>query len=140
MTIKQIDNADFIQLVKLNAEMYAIIDSSITEFGATNTLMYEVNTKEDFIAVGLYDNDNTLIGFVKGYCFSKKLFHFSGIYVKIKNNRQTKELIEYCFKLVEDKGYSAWQVDATNSNISSIMEKYGAKQQYVRYIKEIVNG
>jgi len=137
--IQEITNKDFLSLIALNAEMYFNIDSTIDSFGATNTLMYEINSQKDFIAIGLYEEDK-LIGFVKGYCFAKKLFHFSGIYVKIKNNIRTKELIEYCFKLIENKGYSAWQVDATNSNISSIMEKYGAKAKYTRYIKEIANG
>lgn len=138
--IKFIPDSDFGQLLILHAEMHKIIDPQTTDFGAANTLMFEINTKEDFIAVGLYADNNELIGFITGYCFTKKLFHFSGLYVKIKNNIGTKELLDYCDKLVFDKGYSAWQVDATNSNISSIMEKYGAKAKYTRYIKESVDG
>lgn len=135
--IKAIPNSDLVQLIELNIDMYKSIEPEANEFGATNTLFFEANTKENFITIGLYDGAK-LIGFVKGHKFSKKLFLFTGIYVKIKNNKNTKKLIDYCFKLVKDMGYSAWAVDATNSNISSIMEKYGAKVQHTRYVKEIV--
>lgn len=139
MQVKPIENEDMLQLCALTVRMYKEINSDINEFGAINTLMHEINTAHDFIAIGLY-KDTELVGFVKGYCFSKNMFHFSGIYVIMKNNKWLKQLIEYCFALVEKKGYSAWSVDATNGNISSIMEKYGAKVTYTRYVKEIVNG
>lgn len=133
--IKDVTNEDMLQFMELNVLMYKSIDPTINDFGAINTVVYEINTKEDFIAVGIYEND-LLVGFMKGYCFSKKLFHFSGIYVIMKNNKSLKELIEHCLDLVKQKGYSAWSVDTTNSNISSIVEKYGATVSYTRYIKE----
>lgn len=136
MEIKPIVNSDLVQLLELAIKMYKVIDPTTNEFGAVNTVMYEINTKEDFTAIGLYDEDK-LVGFMTGYCFSKKQFHFSGIYVIIKNNEWTKQLIEYCLDLIKQKGYSAWSVDTTNGNISSIVEKYGAKELYTRYIKEI---
>ena len=136
MQIKEIHNNDMFEFLKLTAEMYKSIDPTITDFGAINTVVYEINNQADFIAIGLY-NEDKLVGFVKGYCFSNKMFLFTGIYVIIKNNKATKQLIEYCFDLIKQKGYSAWSVDATNSNISSIMEKYGAKAKYTRYVKEI---
>lgn len=136
MIIKPIPNKDLIQLFTLAIEMYKCMDPEINEFGAINTIMADINTQKDFTAIGLYDGD-ILKGFVTGHYFTKKMFHFSGIYVIMKNNPFTKQLIEYCFDLVKQKGYSAWSVDATNSNISSIMEKYGAKVKYTRYIKEI---
>lgn len=137
MLIKSVPNEDLLQLLDLNIKMYKSIDNTINEFGAINTVMQEIISKPDPIVVGMYDKDK-LVGFVRGYCFSNKMFHFSGIYVTMKNNKNTKELIEYCFKLVKDKGYSAWSVDANNSNISSIMEKYGAVSKFTRYVKEIV--
>jgi hypothetical protein len=136
MEIRHIDNTELTQLLELAILMYKVIDPSVNEFGAINTVMYEINTKEDFTAIGLFD-DNKLVGFMSGYCFSKKQFHFSGIYVIIKNNEWTKQLIEYCLDLIKQKGYSAWSVDTTNGNISSIVEKYGAEPLYTRYIKEI---
>ncbi len=136
MEIRPIINSDLVQLLELAIKMYKVIDPTTNEFGAVNTVMYEINTKEDFTAIGLFD-ENKLIGFMTGYCFSKKQFHFSGIYVIIKNNEWTKQLIEYCLDLIKQKGYSAWSVDTTNGNISSIVEKYGAKELYTRYIKEI---
>ncbi len=137
MEIKEISNGDFLHLVNLNVKMYEEIDITINAFGATNTLMYGINTKVDFIAIGLYD-DNKLVGFVTGHQQDKKVFYFSGIYVIMKNNEWTKKLIEFCFSLIKDKGYSAWAVDATNSNISSIMEKYDAVAKYTRYYKELI--
>ena len=136
MIIKTIDNDEFIDLCKLNALMYKSIDPNIDLYGATNTLMFNINNKEDFIAIGLYEN-GLLVGFVTGYKISKKVFHFSGICVIIKNNEWTKKLIDYCFAFIKTKGYSAWTVDATNGNISSIMEKYGAVAKYTRYYKDM---
>lgn len=136
MIIKEIINEDMLEFLRLNTLMYKRIDPTINDFGAVNTVVYEINTQPDFTAIGLYDKDK-LVGFMKGYCFSKKLFHFSGIYVIIKNNKALKQLIEHCLDLVKQKGYSAWSVDTTNCNISSIVEKYGASPSYTRYIKEI---
>ena len=136
MEIKVIENKDFLDLVTLNAEMYKAMDSNINQVGATASLMHIVSTKEDFIAFGLFE-DNKLVGFVTGYNFLNKTFHFSGIYVMIKNNRNLKKLIDFCFDYIKNKGYSTWQVDATNGNISSIMEKYGAIKKYTRYYKEL---
>lgn len=137
--IKNILNQDMLAFLDLNIKMYKAIDPSINEFGAINIVVTEINNEKDFKAIGLYFDDK-LMGFVRGHCFSNKMFHFTGIYVIMKNNKHTKELIEYCFKLIEDEGYSAWFVDANNSNISSIMEKYGAVPKYTRYVKEINNG
>lgn len=136
MEIKSIPNEDLMQFLELNIKMYNDIAPTTNPFGAVNTVVYEINNYEDFKAIGLYDGEK-LMGFVRGYCFSKKLFHFSGIYVIIKNSKHTRELIEYCFKLIADEGYSAWQLDANNGNISSIIEKYGAVLQSTRYRKEI---
>lgn len=135
MEIKSVPNKDLMQLFPLLIEMHKAMDPETNEFGAINTFMCEINTKEDFTVIGLYDGDK-LMGFVKGYCFSKNMFYFSGIYVIMKNTIYTKQLIEYCFDLVKQKGYSAWSLDATNGNISSIIEKYGAKVKYTRYVKE----
>lgn len=136
MEIRLIENKDIIQLLTLAIEMFKNIDNTVNEFGAINTIMHYANNEQDFTAIGLYDEDK-LVGFVTGHCFSKKVFYFSGIYVIIKNNKSTKDLIEYSFDLVAKKGYSAWMVDATNGNISSIMEKYGAVVKHTRYYKEI---
>lgn len=137
MQIKEIPNEDMLSLLALAVRMYKSIDPTINEFGAVNQLVQDINHQHDFIAVGLYDDQDSLVGYVTGHCFNKKMFHFSGIYVIIKNNKWTQQLIEHCFALVAEKGYSAWSVDATNGNISSIMEKYGATAKYTRYVKEI---
>ncbi len=136
MEIKEISNEDFMALACLRAAMYKEMDPSINSFGAVNTLVHEINTKSDFIAIGLFE-DNALVGFVNGYAMSKNVFYFSGIYVIIRNNEWIKKLIDHSFTFIKDKGYSAWQVDATNGNISSIMEKYGASVKYTRYYKEM---
>lgn len=136
MDIRSIPNEDFLQLCQLTADMYAEIDPSINTFGAVNMLTTCITTKHDFFAIGLYAEDQ-LVGFVTGYGMSKEVFYFSGIHVIIKNNGWTQKLIDFCFAFIKDKGYSAWQVDATNGNISSIMEKYGATAKYTRYYKEM---
>lgn len=134
MIIKPIENEDFLQLVDLNAEMYKSIDANINEFQATNTLMHYIN-QGNFVAIGLYD-ETALAGFVTGSQLTEKTFYFSGIYVIIKNNEWTKKLIEFSFAHIQKLGYTGWEVDATNDNISSIMEKYGAQVKYKRYHKE----
>ena len=135
MDLREIGNEDFLQLINLNAKMYEEIDPSINAVGATATLLEYVK-KPGFIALGLYE-DKDLVGFTAGYAMSKKDFYFSGICVIIKNNEWTKKLIDYSFAFIKQMGYSAWQVDATNGNISSIMEKYGAVAKYTRYYKEM---
>jgi len=132
MIIRELTNDDLLELIPLYTVMIKSIDESANTFGAINTLMHEISTKEGFIAVGLFSKKE-LIGFMTGYCFAKKLFHFSGIYVKVKNNSGLKTLIEFSLDLIRNKGYSAWSSNATNSNISSIMQKYGAKAVYTRF-------
>jgi hypothetical protein len=137
MEIKHINNDDFYQLVELTIDMYAEISKNINAFQAVNTLMHQINNMVNFQAIGLFD-DTVLMGFVTGYEDSPGVFHFSGIHVTHKNSKDLKKLIEHCFALVEERGYTAWEVDATNENIASIMEKYGAQVQYTRYRKDIV--
>lgn len=135
MDLRIIDNNDFIQLAELTVEMYASVDSAINSFQAVNTLMHFINSGNDFTAVGLYE-DNILMGFSSGHAIND-VFYFNGLYVSIKNSEWTQKLIDYSLDLVKTKGYKAWEVDATNENIASIMEKYGAKPRYTRYRKEI---
>lgn len=135
MEIRLIDNGDFIQLCLLAAKMYAEIDPSTNQFGAVNTLVNDATRQSDFKAIGLYDGDQ-LQGFVTGYGMNEKVFYFSGIYVMIKQNEWTKKLIDFSFDFIRIKGYSAWTADATNGNISSILEGYGAEPKYTRYYKE----
>lgn len=131
MEIRVINDNDFGQLCTLTIAMYKSIDSSITDFGAVNSLMYFI-TKEDFTCIGLFDGDK-LMGFTFGYKFETKRFLFAGIYVMIKNNEWTKKIIDFSFAYIKEIGYTSWQVDATNPNIGSIMQKYGAVQKFVRY-------
>lgn len=135
MEIKLIENKDFMQLAELTVEMYAAIDPNINPFQAVNTLLAFINQGKNFTAIGLYD-DEVLVGFVIGYELKEKTFYFSGIYVIIKNNEWTKKIIDFSFAHIEELGYEAWEVDATNSNVCSIMDKYGATVKYTRYRKE----
>lgn len=139
MDIRLITDAEFIQLVELNSAMYASINPDINEYRATEILMTFIRSTEEFMSVGMFE-ENVLIGFVSGYKFSPTSFLFTGLYVVSKNSEWTKQLIEYCFDLIENKGYKRWEVDATNENIASIVEKYGAVPKYTRYVKEIANG
>ncbi|PIR06685.1 MAG: hypothetical protein COV55_02930 [Candidatus Komeilibacteria bacterium CG11_big_fil_rev_8_21_14_0_20_36_20] len=136
MDIRVLKNEDIIQLLALSTEMYKSINNLVNDFGAINTVIHEINTQQDFTAVGLFDVDK-LVGFTKGYYFSKKIFHFSGIYVIMKNTKFTKDLIDFSLNLVKEKGYSAWTAKASNSNISSILQtKYNAQVDYTQLIKE----
>lgn len=135
--IKHIPNSYLLQLLELNIAMHKHINSETNEYGATATLIHDINNQEDFTALGLYDEDK-LIGFTTGYKFSKKCFLFSGIYVIIKNSKDLANLIQSSFDLAKSKGYSAWIADATNSNISSILEKFGATPVYTRYTANLL--
>lgn len=126
-----VDDNEFLALQALVVAMYKEIDPTITEFGASNTL-HNFIKENDFTAIGLYKGAK-LIGFTMGHFFAKKSFLFTGIYVMIRNNEWTKKLIDFSFACIKEKGYYFWLVDATNPNISSMMEKYGAMPKYTRY-------
>lgn len=124
------------QLTELVVDMYQSINAGINAFQAVNTLIHTINNKPGFLAIGLYD-ETALAGFVVGYEETKNIFHFSGIYVIIKNNEWSKKIIDFSFAHIKELGYTAWTADATNDNISSILEKYGAEVKYRRYYKEL---
>ena len=132
MDLRTLTDNDFDQLCELAVAMHKAINPATTAFGAINTLMHDVLTQEDFIAIGLFDGDK-LVGCTFGHKFETKKFLFSGICVIIKNNEWTKKIIDFSFAYIKEKGYTSWQVDATNPNIGSIMLKYGAVQKFVRY-------
>lgn len=135
MEIRIIENKDFIDLVQLTTEMYQEINPKINAFQATNSLIHMINNEVNFFAIGLYDED-ILMGFVTGHELTETTFLFTGIYISFRNSEEIKRLIEYSFDFIKDKGYKAWEADANNANISSILEKYGASIRYTRYHKE----
>jgi len=135
--IRLLTNSDFLDVLPLNLEMHRCINASVNSVGATATLINDIMTKNDCIIIGLFDDvSNKLIGFTSGYGMEKNIFYFSGIYVIIKNNDKTKKLIDFSFDYIKQMGYTSWEVDTRNENISSIMEKYGAKKVYTRYHKD----
>lgn len=135
MHLKLVDNKDFLQLVDVIANMYTAIDPDINEYQAVNTLVHMINSNKDFLAIGLYD-EKVLVGCVIGYAYSPSIFYFTGIYIGFKSTEWTQKLIEFSFDKIKELGYKGYEVDATNANISSIMEKYGAEVKYTRYRKE----
>lgn len=135
LEIKKLSNEHFMQLVSLNFDMYKSFDASINEVGATATLLHDINDFTDYTAFGLFNKDK-LVGFVSGYCFTKKRFHFSSLYVKIKNNKNLIKLINHALKYVEEQGYTSWSADTSNSNMASILSKLGARVKYSHYVKE----
>lgn len=139
LEIRFIPNTDFLQLGKLTVNMYYAIDKNINEFQAINTLVHSINTQKNFIAIGLYD-DKILKGFVTGYEGGIDIYYFSGIYLEDKNTEYTKKLIDFSFETIKEMGYKGWEVEANNENIASIVEKYGAKMQHIKYRKEFLNG
>lgn len=132
MEIRLITDNDFKQFSSLVIDMYKEVDIEISEFQALNLLLHEYHAFEDFIAIGLFEEDK-LVGCTFGRKFKEKSFYFSGIYVIMKNNKWTKKLIDFSFAHIKEKGYADWLVDASNSNIGSIMQKYNAIPSYTRY-------
>lgn len=123
------------------ARLYADMLSTHTDYSAFQALHYLVNkiAEKEFMAFGLFNDKEELVGFSCGWIEEKKVFYFSGIYVIIKNTKWTKKLIDFSFEQV-GKFCDAWECDATNSNIASILEKYGAKVVKTTYRKELHNG
>lgn len=136
MDIKLIENKDFMQLAELTVDMYASMELNINAFQALNTLITSINNTKGFTAIGLYDG-TALAGFITGHENGPGIFYFSGIYMVLKNTEKTKDLIEYALNMVKEREFKYWEFDATNPNIASIMEKYGAKPIYTRYRKGI---
>lgn len=135
MNVKLIENNYFLDLIGLVAEMYKAISTDINSFQSVNTLIHMINNEVDFKAIGLFEED-TLIGFVTGHQYNEGIFLFTGIYVDPKHADSVQELIEFCFAHIQEQGYKGWEADATNANISSILERYGASVKYTRYRKE----
>ncbi len=136
MEYRLITNNEFFSLAALNSLMYQEINQEINEFQSINTLIHFINSGgKSFVAIGAY-NDNELVGFTHGKALLNNKFEFLGIYLLPSFRSNTKNLIDFSFDFIEKSGYTGWEVDATNPNISSIMEKYGATIRYTRYTKE----
>lgn len=135
-TIRRLTNEDFLALAELHAQFYKTAVKPVDAIFATSSLLSDIQNQMDFKAWGLFDGDK-LAGFVIGYAISKKVFYFSVIYVINKLNRNLKQLIETCFQDIEKDEYTSWEVDCTNKNITSMMEKYGAAPIYTRYSKTV---
>lgn len=136
MELRLLNNNDMLELVPLYVLMIRRMDENASEYAGINALFSEINHKQDFMAFGLFEKEK-LVGFMTGYYFSKKQFHFSGIYVTMKNTSGLKKMIDFSLDCIRKKGYSAWSSDATNSNISRIMQKYGAKAQFTHFVGEL---
>lgn len=134
--IKRIENDNFLPLAALHAQFHQTLPVRADPFAATLLLVQDITQRTDFRAWGLFE-DSKLSGFVIGYAESKKSFYFSGLYVIIKLNKSLKQFIEHCFTDIAKDGYTSWEVDCTNKNITSMMEKYGAAPMYTRYKKEL---
>lgn len=135
-TIRKLENDDLLELIPLYVALCQSIEKDWPTFVAVNALIEDINRKKGFTAFGLFE-DNKLVGFMTGYYFTKKQFHFSGIYVKIKNTSKLKDLIDFSLSEIKKKGYSSWSSNATNDNIRSIMQKYGAKVCYTNFLGEL---
>lgn len=130
-----IEDKDFLQLATLVVDMYKSIKGTINPFQAVNTLMSFIYSGKDFTALGVYEGDR-LVGFSCGHAISEETFLFTGIYLTTKGTELTSEFITYSLDFIKEKGYKSWEADATNKNISSILEKFGALAQFVRYKKD----
>lgn len=136
--VKVIPNEEFTELALLYIELGKVLACPLTSAQSLYTLTHDLANQTDFIALGLYE-EGELNGFITGYAISKKTFYFSGLYVKIKNKNATL-LINESLRYIEDMGYSGWEADSNQEQMSSILIKYGAKQLYVRFKKGADNG
>lgn len=120
------------------AQMYCLMYEckEYNAFQAVNTLVNDINTTENFLAIGLFDEDK-LVGFTAGHKLRDGVFYFSGIYLSLKNSDWTQKIIDFSFAHIKELGYTAWELDATNDNISSIMRKYGATVKSTKFYKEL---
>lgn len=134
MEIKLVEDKDFLELARLTVEMYKEVNPEVNEFQATNTLVTLIGSNS-FVAIGLYE-DGVLLGCVTGCKHAGTVFYFSGIYMSVRNTEWTQKLIEYSFEHIKGLGFTAWEAEAGNNNIASILEKYGATKKSVRYRKE----
>lgn len=136
MEFRPITNEEFIKFAMLNALMYQEIAPDINEYQATNTLTALVSSNKNFLGLGAYEDDE-LVGFSHGINISAKTYEFTGLYMLPTFRKHISGLIEYSFAYIKDLGYIKCEVDSTNPNMSSIMEKYDASVKYTRYTKEL---
>ena len=136
--VKLIPDDQFLELAQMYLDMSKSIPYSVSIPYTLYILTKSTVEKTDFTALGLYENKQ-LVGFTSGYAVSKETFYFSGIYVKVKY-KNTRLLVEKSIEYVKNKGYSIIESDCNNSNISSILEKYGAKPLYIKYRKDFRDG
>lgn len=133
--IKPIPEIDFLQLCNLYSIMSRQLSIPQPNSISIHTLTNDLYTRRDFIAMGVYKKGE-LKGFTCGYAISSTIFYFSGIYLKT-NKKYLKELIETSFKTIKDKGYSKWEADANNANMSSILAKYKSVPLFTKYQGEL---
>lgn len=141
MKVRYIENKDFPQLLELYTELQApLVGAEKQDFYsfAASDLCAQM-ARPDFKAIGLFDGD-TLLGFSLGFAKSTKIFHFSAIYAKIRISKNLKNLLDFSISEVERSDYSKWEADCINPNIISILEKWEAKVDFTRMVKEIHNG
>lgn len=133
MQVKPILDNDFAKLVNLYIMMYAALPTPVHAIAATHGLTSAVLNKPNFIALGLYIDEN-LVGFVTGYEIAPLDFYFSGIYAT--NPRHVKPLMDAAEKQINELGYKNWESDATSDNVEGLLNKYGAKPIHTKYRKE----
>lgn len=136
MQLRVITDNDFKQLLDLYLAMGKSINANFTDFQIIFTLLTSVSQNPSFAAFGLFDDD-VLLGFSCGWGLSEEKFYFSGFYVTGKNNPNTRNLIEFSFAEIKARGFTNWELDATNENIASMMEKFGATVKSTKYGKEL---
>lgn len=137
MIHRPIGDDDLPTFIKMYADMNKVlINSSYKE--AFKQLMYDMSERTDFIANGIFDNNNTLIGFISGFGINKSTFYISSIYTieeyRMKGHIVT--LINDTAGIIKELGYRHLETNLLNSDITGFAGKYGFNPMYTRYRSE----
>lgn len=135
MEIRTLTDNDFFKLLEMYLAMGKSIDVKFTDYQIISTLVNSVATYPTFVAFGMFDNGK-MIGMSCGWGTNNAKFYFSGLYIEKQYRLKVQKLIDHSFEAIKKAGYKGWEIDATNENIASIMEKYGAKPTSTKYCKE----
>ena len=130
--IRVITDEHFMELLSLYIKMYNYIDPSLRA-SQVSIILAEEMRQQGFIVFGLFTDEDKLIGFLSGYN-QNGIFFNSGLYSE--SRIKVKELITKAETHLSHLGYLKWATEA-KGHIKSLAPKFGAKIDYIRYIKEI---
>lgn len=124
--IKSIEDKDFFKLLELNYELHKLLPMQHSLSAATVCLCREIDVTNKLV-IGLYYEDS-LVGFINGYEYTKEIFWFSNIYVLPKHRYKVKNFLEYAEKEIVTMGYTSWLTHSLMKQGKNMLTKFGAKE------------